>query len=69
MIRLASRVWNGYLNALNKTPWRVQIIQTGKFKTQQNSESENMRDQTGFMKCDLEFSNSRQIGFAFFGLQ
>ena len=29
MIRIASKIWMGYLNALNKNPWRVQIIQTG----------------------------------------
>jgi len=33
MIRIASKIWMGYLNALNKNPWRVQIIQTGTMMT------------------------------------
>ena len=30
MIRFTTRLWNGYLKVLDKAPWKVQIIQTGK---------------------------------------
>ena len=30
MIRFTTKLWNGYLKVLDKAPWKVQIIQTGK---------------------------------------